>query len=257
MVGFPDAARYWLGRKSNELPDSAEHRVLQYLSQVYDSGIPWPWVNRTLAVLGVGGCLTAIVLEVNGLCTLYFTSFISQPLVDWLAGIMLVGLSLPFGILVFGKWRKPVEQRRLGAFHRIFGDFSQATAVADDLRIQYPNASDKPTFWAFPIHPDYIAMEAGKSFLYAYWALVLSSMYVAHTKSRFVETLIFALALFFVPVVLNGVLAAFDGWNQKRERLMTYPVSVFLRDIRIVDTERKYARRHEELSNRHKELSRH
>ena len=87
------------------------------------------------------------------------------------------------------------------------------------------------------IRPDYAALEAGKSFLFAYGFLVLSSLYAAHTAPRFLETVILALSLYFVPVVFQGVLAAFSEWSQKRDDLMVYPMFVFLRDIRILENQ--------------------
>ena len=89
------------------------------------------------------------------------------------------------------------------------------------------------------IRPDYAAFEAGKSFLFAYGFLVLSSLYAAQTAPRFLETVILAFSLYFVPVVFQGVLAAFGEWSQKRDDLMVYPMFVFLRDIRILEKQRK------------------
>ncbi|WP_461262732.1 hypothetical protein [Acidithiobacillus sp.] len=87
--------------------------------------------------------------------------------------------------------------------------------------------------------PDYAAFEAVKSFLFAYGFLVFSSLHAAQTAPRFLETVILALSLYFVPVVFHGMLAAFGGWSQKQDDLMAYPVSVLLRDIRILKKQRK------------------
>lgn len=245
-VDFFRAVSYWIGpgvkrRQGCALQKgSAEDRVLRYLSEVYGSGISLPWVNPLLACFGIVGCLAALIILVNGLCSLYLTSAaLSRYWIGWLESVMLVGVFLPILVMFFGKWQKTVILRRLGAVRRIFGNIDRAAAVAYELRNQYPDASDVPTTWAFPIRPDYAAFEAGKPFLFAYGFLVLSSLYVAQTASRLVETVILAIGIYFVPVVFHGVLAAFGGWSQKRDDLMAYPVSVFLRDIRILEKQRK------------------
>lgn len=239
-VDFFRAVSYWVSLGVERRQGSAEDRALRYLSEVYGSGISMPWVNRLLAGFGMVGCLAAVIILVNSLCSLYLPSnHFSRYWVGWLELVMIIGVFLPISVMFFGKWRKTVDQRRLGAIRRIFGTLDRAAAVAYGLRNKYPYASDVPTTWAFPIRPDYAAFEAGKSFLYAYGFLVLSSLYAAQTAPRFLETVFLALSLYFVPVVFHGVLAAFGGWSQKRGGLMSYPVSVFLRDIRILENQRK------------------
>ncbi|MDD2750951.1 hypothetical protein [Acidithiobacillus sp.] len=239
-MDFFRAARYWFSMGMVRRPGSAEERALRYLAEVYGSGIYLLWVNRLLAGFGILGCLAAFIVLANELCSLYFAPAALSPYwLDMMALVMLIGVFLPIGVMVFGKWQKTISQRRLGAAHRIFGNLDRAADVANGLRNQYPNASDTPTTWAFPIHPDYAAFEVGKPFLYAYAAIALSSLYVAHTAFRFGETLFLAFCLYFVPVVFHGVLTAFGGWNQKRQELMDYPVSVFLRDIRMLENQRK------------------
>ena len=232
------AARYWMGRGEERHHGRVEDRVLRYLSEVYGSGIDLPWVNRLMVGIGMSGCLAALIILVNSLFALYFPIGHFLP-VKWFELVMIAGLFPPISVMFFGKWQKTVNQRRLGAVRRVFQSLDQAAAVACELRKQYLDATAVPSIWAFPIRPDYTVFETGKSIFFAYAFLVLSSFYVAKTVPRFLETVIFGFSLYFVPVVLHGLLAAFGEWRQKRANLMSYPVSVFLRDIRILESERK------------------
>ena len=147
-VDFFRAARYWVSLGVERRQGSAEDRVLRYLSEVYDSGISLPWVNRLLACFGMVGCLAALIILVNGLCSLYLTSApLSRYWISWLEPAMLIGVFLPILVMFFGKWQKTVNQRRLGAIRRIFGTLDRAAAVAYGLRNKYPDASDVPTTW--------------------------------------------------------------------------------------------------------------
>ncbi|MCR2829056.1 hypothetical protein NR402_01965 [Acidithiobacillus ferrooxidans] len=237
-MDFFRAARYWMGRGEERHHGRVEDRALRYLSEVYGSGIDLPWVNCLMVGFGMSGCLAALIILVNSLFALYFPTGHFLP-VKWLELVMIAGLFPPILVMFFGKWQKTVNQRRLGAVRRIFKSLDQAVAVACELRKQYSDASAVPSIWAFPVRPDYTVFEAGKSIFFAYAFLVLSSFYVAKTVPRFLETVILGFSLYFVPVVFHGVLAAFGGWSQKRADLMAYPVSVFLRDIRILEKQRK------------------
>ena len=237
-MDFFRAARYWMGRGEERHHGRVEDRALRYLSEVYGSGIGLPWVNCLMVGFGMSGCLAALIILVNSLFALYFPTGHFLP-VKWLELVMIAGLFPPILVMFFGKWQKTVNQRRLCAVRRIFKSLDQAVAVACELRKQYSDASAVPSIWAFPVRPDYTVFEAGKSIFFAYAFLVLSSFYVAKTVPRFLETAILGFSLYFVPVVFHGVLAAFGGWSQKRADLMAYPVSVFLRDIRILEKQRK------------------
>lgn len=237
-MDFFRAARYWMGRGEERYHGRVEDRALRYLSEVYGSGIDLPWINRLLVGFGISGCLAALIILVNSLFALYFSTGHFLP-VKWLELVMIAGLFPPILVMFFGKWQKTVNQRRFGAVRRVFKSLDQAIAVTCELQKQYPEASAVPSIWAFPVRPDYAVFEAGKSIFFAYAFLVLSSFYVAKTVPRFLETVILGFSLYFVPVVFHGVLAAFGGWSQKRADLMAYPVSVFLRDIRILEKQRK------------------
>lgn len=239
-VDFLCAARYWISPGVERRQGSAEDRVLRYLSEVYGSGIDLPQADRLLAFFGVIGCLAALAILLNGVCSLYLSlPHFARYWTGRLELVMFIGIVPPSLVMVFGKWRKTVHQRQLGAIRRIFGNLDRAATVASGLRDKFPDASDLPTTWAFPIHPDYAVFESGKTFLFAYVFLVLSSIYAAQTVPRFVVTAILALSIFFVPVVLQGMLASFGGWTRKRDEIMAYPVSVFMRDIRILEKQRK------------------
>jgi len=242
-VDFLRALRYWMSPCRNGRPGSAEDRALRYLSEVYGSGIDSTWANRLLAGLGIAGCAAAVLLLGSEICALYLApGGFSRYLSGWLEIILIVGAAIPVAVMYSGKWSRTVDQRRFGAVRRIFGSLDRAEAVARVLRTTCPDASDTPTIWAFPIRPDYAAVESGKAFVYAYVFMALSSLYVARTLPRFLETLFLALALYCVPVVFQGVLTAFGGWCQKRPDLMSYPVSVFLRDLRILEMQRRWSR---------------
>jgi hypothetical protein len=238
-MDFFRAFCYWIGKPTSTSDRGPEDRVLRYLSDVYGSGIDIAWVNRCLLGFGLTGCVLAWGMLLNGLCRLYLSVHIPSAWNSWLEPVLLSELFLPVLVMSLGKWRKPMASRRIAAVGRIFGNLERAMTVASVLRNRFPGASDVPTTWAFPQHPDYAVYEEGKPFLIAYGFFIGATLFVAHSPSRFLITVTFLLALYFVPVVFHGLFATFGAWEHKRKDLMTYPVSVLLRDMRILESERR------------------
>ena len=80
--------------------------------------------------LGIVACVAALIILVNGLCSLYLMSApLSRYWIGWFEMVMLIGVLLPIWAIFSGKWRDTVDQRRLGADCRIFGNLDQAAAV--------------------------------------------------------------------------------------------------------------------------------
>ncbi|MEY2342410.1 hypothetical protein AB4090_09920 [Acidithiobacillus sp. IBUN Pt1247-S3] len=223
-------------------PGSAEDRALRYLTEVYGSGLPSFWMNRFFLGLGVVGCVSAMLILGHALYALYLSPGASTdsqlPLA--LPITMVIGLFAPLLVVFLENWRKPLTGRRTSAINRIFGTIDLAVEVSDTLRQKYPEASDIPSPWAFPIRPDYAVFSSEKSFFTAYGLFAASSLYVAHSVPRFLDTVIFLFSLYFVPVILSGMFAAFGSWGSNKAVLMAYPVSVFLRDVRILQNEDRW-----------------
>ena len=238
---FWEALRYWIYPAREAHVGPQESQALRYLSEVYGSGLLVP-IQRVILALGSLGVLSGMVMLFNGLSRLYLETHLQRPIVSVLEILLLIGLSLPSLMLTIGTWRIPLQKRRLAAIRRIFGQLDRALGIAPALRERYPNAGTSPGLLAFPIQPDTQALNAGGCAALSYAFFALSSLFVAQSPSRLIDTLGFLMALFFVPILWNGMWASFGCWQSKDPQVIAYPVSVFLRDLRMLEQQDRWNR---------------
>jgi hypothetical protein len=238
---FWGALRYWTYPAREAHVGPQESQVLRYLSEVYGSGHPVP-IQRALLALGSLGVLSGMVMLLDGLSRLYLETFLQRSIVSALWILSWIGLLPPVLALAMGKWRIPLQKRRFAAIRRIFGQPDRALGMALALRDRYPNAVEPPGLLAFPIQPGTQTWEAGGCAAISYAFFAISSLFVAQSPSRLIDTLGFLMALFFVPILWNGMWASFGCWQSRDPQVMDYPVSVFLRDLRILEQQDRWNR---------------
>ena len=107
------------------------------------------------------------------------------------------------------------------------------TQVAQNIQKKYPEAERGPSLWAFPIRPGHAVI--GRVFEIPVYYLFISlalAMFIAESRLSLGLVTIFVIAsLFFLPIIISGLLSSFSGWPFKPGSLMVFPVAVFLNDI--------------------------
>ncbi|QFX96062.1 hypothetical protein [Acidithiobacillus thiooxidans] len=225
-IGVTDVLAYWIQHRDSQ--DMRGQRVLRYLREVYGSGLYLPWLDTLILIVGVCGNLLAGIIV---LTAAWFGAH-GERIPISLNGYILpavMGSLFPLLVLYLGKWRSLLARRRSAAIERLFGDKAQAAAYGSALSASLRKRGS-PSLWAFPMGSDGFLTRFDSESRWAIFAAFLLIFYQGNNVPELLMGAIILVVIFFLSFNIIGIYMAFGPW--KTAPNMTYPVSVFLEDMR-------------------------